>query len=31
MAISSFGEDDSGELYVAEHGAGVIYRIEVPK
>lgn len=31
MAISSFGEDDSGELYVAEHGAGVIYRIEVPR
>ena len=26
--ISSFGEDDEGELYFADHRAGAIYRIE---
>lgn len=26
--ISTFGEDEAGELYVAGHGAGAIYRIE---
>jgi glucose/arabinose dehydrogenase len=31
MAISSFGEDDAGEVYVAEHGSGVIYRVEKAK
>jgi uncharacterized protein (TIGR03437 family) len=25
--ISTFGEDEAGELYVADHGAGVVYRI----
>ena len=26
--ISTFGEDEAGELYVADHGGGVVYRIE---
>jgi uncharacterized protein (TIGR03437 family) len=26
--ISSFGEDESGELYLADHAGGAIYRIE---
>jgi len=26
--ISTFGEDEDGELFLADHGAGVIYRIE---
>ncbi len=26
--ISTFGEDESGELYVADHGGGAVYRIE---
>lgn len=28
-AISSFGEDESGELYLADHNGGTIYRIGV--
>jgi uncharacterized protein (TIGR03437 family) len=28
--ISTFGEDQSGEIYVADHSGGVIYRIEGP-
>lgn len=27
-AISSFGEDESGELYLASHGEGSIYRLD---
>ena len=27
LAISSFGQDDAGELYVCDLGAGVVYRI----
>jgi uncharacterized protein (TIGR03437 family) len=27
LSISSFGEDQAGELYVADHGAGAIYRL----
>ena len=27
MSISTFGEDASGEMYVTDYGAGVIYRI----
>jgi len=27
LLISTFGEDDSGELYVADHGSGDIYQI----
>ena len=26
--ISTFGEDEAGELYLAHHGGGVVYRIE---
>ena len=26
-SISSFGEDDSGELYVADYGSGAIYKV----
>jgi uncharacterized protein (TIGR03437 family) len=28
FAISTFGEDESGEIYVADHGGGAIYLIE---
>jgi uncharacterized protein (TIGR03437 family) len=28
FAISTFGEDEQGELYVADHSGGVVYRIE---
>jgi glucose/arabinose dehydrogenase len=27
LSISSFGEDEAGELYVCDHGGGAIYRI----
>jgi glucose/arabinose dehydrogenase len=27
LAISSFGEDEAGELYVLDYGSGVIYRL----
>lgn len=27
FAVSSFGEDEQGELYIADHGDGVIYRL----
>ena len=27
-SISTFGEDEDGELYVAHHGGGIVYRIE---
>jgi glucose/arabinose dehydrogenase len=30
LNISSFGQDDSGELYVVDHGGGHIYRIVSP-
>ena len=30
LLISTFGEDESGELYVADYGAGAIYRITAP-
>ena len=30
LLISSFGEDDGGELYVADFGAGAIFRISAP-
>jgi len=29
-AISTFGEDENGELYLADHGGGTVYRIGVP-
>jgi glucose/arabinose dehydrogenase len=28
LFISSFGEDEDGELYVVDHGDGVIYKVE---
>ena len=28
LNISTFGEDEAGELYVAHHGAGEVYRID---
>ena len=28
LAISTFGEDEAGEAYVADHGSGEIFRIE---
>jgi hypothetical protein len=28
LSISTFGEDEAGELYVADHDAGGIFRIE---
>jgi uncharacterized protein (TIGR03437 family) len=28
FAIAAFGEDEAGELYVADHGGGTFYRIE---
>jgi uncharacterized protein (TIGR03437 family) len=28
LAISTFGEDEAGEIYAADHGGGAIYRIE---
>ncbi len=30
MLISTFGEDEAGNLYVADHGAGKIYMITSP-
>ena len=30
MFVSSFGEDEAGELYVADHAAGVVYKINAP-
>jgi glucose/arabinose dehydrogenase len=30
LLISTFGEDEAGNLYVADHGAGAIYKIIVP-
>jgi len=30
LLISTFGEDEAGELYVADYGAGSIYRISAP-
>jgi hypothetical protein len=30
MAISSFGEDASGELYVTDHGKGRVLRVVAP-
>jgi len=30
LLISTFGEDEAGNLYVADHAAGVIYKIIVP-
>jgi glucose/arabinose dehydrogenase len=30
LNISTFGEDEAGNLYVADHGAGDIYKIIVP-
>lgn len=30
LAISTFGEDESGELYVADYGKGDIYRVGAP-
>ncbi|MCM2358090.1 MAG: PQQ-dependent sugar dehydrogenase [Geobacteraceae bacterium] len=30
LLISSFGEDEAGELYLADFGAGDIYRVDVP-
>ena len=29
FAISTFGEDEEGELYLADYGSGTIYRVEV--
>uniref|UniRef100_C6E595 Glucose/sorbosone dehydrogenase-like protein n=1 Tax=Geobacter sp. (strain M21) TaxID=443144 RepID=C6E595_GEOSM len=28
--ISTFGEDEQGELYVADYGEGTIYRVDIP-
>ncbi|MHB8846707.1 MAG: PQQ-dependent sugar dehydrogenase, partial [Nitrospirota bacterium] len=28
LSISTFGEDESGEVYVADHASGAIYRVE---
>lgn len=30
LLISTFGEDEAGELYVADYGCGVLYRISSP-
>jgi hypothetical protein len=30
LLISTFGEDENGELYVADYGTGAIFRISVP-
>jgi len=30
LAISSFGEDESGELYLADYAGGAVYRIGAP-
>jgi hypothetical protein len=31
LAISTFGEDEAGEVYVADHDSGGIFRIEGPR
>jgi hypothetical protein len=28
ISISTFGEDEAGEVYVADHASGAIYRVE---
>jgi hypothetical protein len=30
LLISTFGEDEAGNIYVADHGGGKIYKIVVP-
>jgi len=30
LSISTFGEDETGELYLADYGTGEIYRIGTP-
>jgi hypothetical protein len=30
-AVSTFGEDEQGNLYVADYSAGVLYKIEVQR
>jgi len=30
LSVSTFGEDEAGEVYVADYGKGNIYRIEAP-
>jgi len=30
LSISSFGEDEAGELYLSDYATGDIYRIAVP-
>jgi hypothetical protein len=30
LLISTFGEDEAGEIYVADYSTGIIYRIGVP-
>jgi glucose/arabinose dehydrogenase len=30
LLISTFGEDENGELYVADYGSGVVFRISAP-
>jgi len=30
LLISTFGEDEAGELYVADYGTGAIFRISAP-
>jgi hypothetical protein len=28
ISLSTFGEDEAGEVYVADHASGAIYRVE---
>src|SRR6185436_11700418 len=30
QSVSSFGEDEAGELYLCDHSGGVVYRIAPP-
>jgi hypothetical protein len=30
FSISTFGEDEAGRLYLADYGAGTLYRIDQP-